>query len=168
MSFSEGEQVSLTSSSQIVVLFMRSSRKDWYLSIHLSWVYEEGNSGRLSSLSRIKTQLNSWRLHWGRLRFFLFDWILDPITPPFFLSDLIIGFVCSYICDPVHRALGPDRLLINLDLSQNPDCFSRNLFANFTGVATCLVSSLLTLATRPTVGLPASTTHVAFCLPAFT
>lgn len=50
------------------------------LFIHLSWVNEEDNSGGLSSLSRIKTQLNRWWLCWGRFILFLSNWISDPIV----------------------------------------------------------------------------------------
>lgn len=138
------------------------------LSIHLSWVYEEGNSGRLSSLSRIKTQLNRWQLRWGRFIFFLFDWILDLIISPCFLRSLSIGSVWYYICDPGHRALRLDLFLIHLDLSQNPDCFGPNLFVNFSCVATRLVSFLIALAMRSAVGTPTSTTQVSYCLPVLT
>ena len=138
------------------------------LSIILSWVNEEDNSGGLSSLSRIKTQLNRWWLHWGRFIFFLSDWISDPIISPCFLRSLSIGSVKYYICDPGHRVLEPDLFLIHLDLSQNPDCFDPNLFANFTGVATRPVSVLVALSTRSAVGTPVSTTQFAHCLPALT
>jgi hypothetical protein len=123
------------------------------LFIHLSWVNEEDNSGGLISLSKCKTKLNRWRLHWGLIYFLPLRLDLRSDRSPCFLHSLTIRSVRSLICDFDHRALRPDLSLILVDLGQKFNCFDENSFANFARVSTRLASSQIALSTRSAVGL---------------